>query len=1264
MGQVMRLMSRLVAVAWLCVQATLCPPRLQAAERDDNVIETFDVARDGDVLLVPVAIGDREYRFMLDTAASITTVDKLLESQLEPTGWSSDYEGKNNKIYRLMASLVGESHLPIEEETAFCLDFTRSRGIYGHDLHGILGMSFLKSHVIRVDFDAGKLSFLKRAPASAGSQMPLFYDANERPRLKVEFDDDETIAFVPDLTNPRSDLTLKGFHVDELVEQGRLSLRAPPAWSWTLGSETLDRGGRLDRFRLSEFVHDQVTVRESSYNSIGLSLLSRYVVTFDFPNGRMYLDKGKRFAEPHRSDLSGMTVTRLDGETRIGSVRPDTPADACGLKSQDEILQVNGNRVSALSLHELRSRLMVEGARIRLDVTGPAGRRRVELQLPNKEAPALTPAAVAVSARDDETARDAQNIVFEGATSFDAEQIKNRLSLDIDFQTACHPSNPWSNYLRRLEELLVTGYRTSGFPKAHAQARFDAKRRQVSVRVHEGQRYRCSRVQVTGLGAHESSALVTELTQEVPPAFAIPIVVTRDDGTTRTVWETEEGKEANPAKPVWKIGEPASFDKSLAADVGARLMQWFWVRGRVLAVYHIEVRVEEGSDGAILDIAVDDPGVPATIGQIEIEGARINSAQDVLKFLAIRPGMPFDAHIELQLDRRMWESGRLIRGYIKKSTPVRTQGGASVNLKVIISEHPRAAPLNAPLEPCEKALLKLRDWVMNWSEGVYDDELMADLVLNPSNTDESNAEARAEPSPVAKTYEIRVVTSPRNGQVISAQIKQAGKNAFAQTFIARDQRAIVYSPLNATHLESPLSNKTQLKINIALLAVKPHSAIGRGMLVNFGLGVKSLSSGTSTALALKLDLAPLAVLLGGNAFANVECKSEAGMISIRADGVDIQLDERTGRPVHFQVSSKEFGTLHCRTGRGALRQEFDRQELLMADSQNVYDLKRPESSLAAYFIGESARLYNDRLTSEQQQSLAALLKLIRNWSIEPVSELLSDSGGDVNLPEAFCLPKKQVQWAHPALSVLDFDGAGTTAGYLLPIYQKLVPHSGWLWPVGRDSLFALIGRPMSTWEDIGQDNVVIDSGPLGHLTTALALSAFSGRASQKLANQGAKRLSAKAFQDDCAPLLAGDSWLGRNVLSLAEALRGLEAAEIEALVRLFADKSHRREIADSLLLLKADSKSPVRDVMLEVCEQLWQTSVRRTVETALENLSGRKSTGTSALIQDFKFDPFKSEPEKPDVKDKPTLRNQPSAFDFKIDLKDEDFKIGPAYKPK
>jgi hypothetical protein len=832
---------------------------------------------------------------------------------------------------------------------------------------------------------------------------------------------------------------------------------------------------------------------------------------------------------------------------------------------------------------------------------------------------ALAPCANAASADDDEIVRDPRNIVFEGVKSFDPDAIRKRLAIDIDVQVAGHPQNALANYLQKLEEVLRSGYRTSGFQSASIEARFDPKRRRVIVRIQEGRRSRCSKIRVAGLDHEESQELVAELIQEVPPANAVPLVVARDDGTTRTVWETPTGSPAKLLNPAWKVGEPFPFDGSLEARVEKRLTQWFWERGRVLTRFHVWFRIEDGSDDANLVVAVDDPGVPATIGEIEVQGAAINTPENVLEYLAIRPGMPFDGRIEARLQRRLWESGRFINGEFKKAVPVRTGTGARVDLTLIVSEHPKATPLATPFAPYQQALLKLRDWVVQWTEEIHDEDLVFDAQVDSSFFDEEQPDTKARPHALGKIYDLHVVASPGKGLMISVDCQWHGKSIFAQTFIVRGRQVIFYSPLTETHLEIEHSNTTQLTASIAMSASKPKSPKDWGTSINMALPIKWLSSGNATPVKLKAELAPLSVLLTGMWMTGVECKSRAGIVTVRAEGWDFQIDEKTGRLVRFQADLKDLGKIRCRLVRGELNKEFERQDRLLAHSSNVYDAKESTKSLAVYWIDEYRRIIQDKRSPDEQQSLAALHKLCQHWPIESVGTLFDQFDAVDRSPDAFALPTKQIQGGHPVLSMFNFDGAGTLAGYLLPIYRELVPREGWFWPLGRDGLFALIGRQAGTWEQIGQYRQLVDSGPFGHLMGAVALAPFSPRISQQLASHALQRLSVKSLRADYAPLLAGDSWLGRNLLSLAQALRHLDDSEIRALVRLLPDEPHHPQITYSLLLLKADPRMPVHDVLPFVCDQLWKSTMKPPVETALKALAAGQSLERPRLIKDVKI---------------------------------------------
>jgi hypothetical protein len=367
-------------IASILICATASPTNLCAAEPDDNVVETFDVARHGDCLLVPVALGDRQFQFGVDTGSTFSCIDTELESRLDPVPGFANINGQGgHKRYLLREASVGKSRLPLTGK-AVCADLSRFREATGYDIRGILGMNFLKSRVVQIDFDAGRLSILKMATSSAGTGFRLFYDKLDRPMLNLDITDGETIAIMVD-TGMNAGLVLRSFRFDDLVESGRLEPIGPPALSATFEGNVNSREGRLDKFRLGDFTHERIMAGEGPQNRIGLGLLSRYVVTFDFPNDRLYLKPGKRFAKPDQFGWCGMPSGRIDGITRIKEVREGSAADKAGLKAGDEILRVDGKDAASLSMFEMGAILETGGRRVRLDVEGPDGRREVDIRV-------------------------------------------------------------------------------------------------------------------------------------------------------------------------------------------------------------------------------------------------------------------------------------------------------------------------------------------------------------------------------------------------------------------------------------------------------------------------------------------------------------------------------------------------------------------------------------------------------------------------------------------------------------------------------------------------------------------------------------------------------------------------------------------------------------------------------------------------------------------------------------------------------------------
>jgi hypothetical protein len=262
-----------------------------------------------------------------------------------------------------------------------CTDLARFRKATGHDIRGILGLSFLDEHVIRVDFDAGELSILRRSPAFAGVEFRLSYNELHLPCINAEVGDGESISFVVDTGMIGKAFSVRARRFDELIDKGRIEVVGPPARVATFEGDVKLRNGRLGHLTLDEYRHAAVSVGEGRENKLGLQLLLRYVVTFDFPDGRLYLKKGKRFDDAECFGWCGMSLIRSDGEPRVEEILQNSPADELGLKAGDEILRIDGRAASSMSLFEIRSILRTEGRRVRVDARSSDGRREVQLRV-------------------------------------------------------------------------------------------------------------------------------------------------------------------------------------------------------------------------------------------------------------------------------------------------------------------------------------------------------------------------------------------------------------------------------------------------------------------------------------------------------------------------------------------------------------------------------------------------------------------------------------------------------------------------------------------------------------------------------------------------------------------------------------------------------------------------------------------------------------------------------------------------------------------
>ncbi len=145
------------------------------------VIEQFDVPSDGDVLTVPVAFGKKPYLFVLDTGCSVTVYDHSFKPELGNVQSLEQMDGPNGMAWTEMfhspEAHLGKLSLKTQELVS-CDDLGPIRRVTGLEVYGIIGMDFLRRHVVHLDSDTGKLSFLRTVPQDPGTAVLITYDGD------------------------------------------------------------------------------------------------------------------------------------------------------------------------------------------------------------------------------------------------------------------------------------------------------------------------------------------------------------------------------------------------------------------------------------------------------------------------------------------------------------------------------------------------------------------------------------------------------------------------------------------------------------------------------------------------------------------------------------------------------------------------------------------------------------------------------------------------------------------------------------------------------------------------------------------------------------------------------------------------------------------------------------------------------------------------------------------------------------------------------
>lgn len=307
-------------------------PRSKAAPGDD--LEVFSVVPHGDLLIVPVSISAKQYRFVIHTGHPVTTLDEIFEPALRPTGKIVRVSANETvTIYEMPTATCGKSQLPVRGD-AICGDLAPWRNFTGHDIRGLLGMSILEQYVLRIDFDNGTVGLAGGLSAPQINGLKLSYNPGGPPTVPMDAGDGRLIPFEID-TSSRYSVCLDKETYDSLLKNGLID----DTLTLGTGDETY-RVATLRRLRLGEFEHTGLRITEipNRRNFVGLHYLARYNIVLDFPDHMAYFTKSSRFEMKARFNLAGIKLSRDGTKTVVEDFELASPERTAGVRVGDQLI--------------------------------------------------------------------------------------------------------------------------------------------------------------------------------------------------------------------------------------------------------------------------------------------------------------------------------------------------------------------------------------------------------------------------------------------------------------------------------------------------------------------------------------------------------------------------------------------------------------------------------------------------------------------------------------------------------------------------------------------------------------------------------------------------------------------------------------------------------------------------------------------------------------------------------------------------------------
>lgn len=234
-------------------------------------------------------------------------------------------------------------------------DYDLLTSVYGVKIDGIIGFSFLRRFIVRLDYDMQTMEVYTpgsyKYPRGGYLLKPNF---STLPLQLATLNDDHAITsrFIFDTGAGLSFLLSEDFVEDSSVF--RKKRRFFPTQAEGLGGKRKMALTVMKEIRIGPYKFRKVPVHvfDDEYNVtnypllgglMGNDILRRFNVVLNYPEQSIHLKPNSHFSEPFDYSYTGLGIYLIDGEIRVEDVMKGSPGEKAGFQPGDIIFSVETN---------------------------------------------------------------------------------------------------------------------------------------------------------------------------------------------------------------------------------------------------------------------------------------------------------------------------------------------------------------------------------------------------------------------------------------------------------------------------------------------------------------------------------------------------------------------------------------------------------------------------------------------------------------------------------------------------------------------------------------------------------------------------------------------------------------------------------------------------------------------------------------------------------------------------------------------------------